>query len=441
MLRVVAAVVALLGAVVAFSLPAGGQETETRSVAVIEVSGLLDPVVVSYIGVQVDKAVEAGSLAVILQVNSPGEAIDDDELLQLLDDLEATPVPIVVWVGQSGAKAEGGAAHLVTVADFAAISTKGRIGNFGDLDNPRAERFAEYRDRRAGVDEAIEAGMVAELAPLIGELLLIMEREGIVTDISEPFEGGEEGLRTLQADVQVQFAKLSLTDQLFHTVASPAVAYLLLLIGLSMIMLDFFTGGIGVAGGVGVISLLLSAYGLGVLDLNVWALVLIIAAFLGFAVDLQTGVPRFWTTAGTVMLIVGSLWLYGDHDMSWITLVAGLALALAFMFSGMPALMRTRYGTSTLGREWMIGKMGEAVTDIDPDGTVLVEGAQWRARVNRLTPLKAGEPARVVRLEGLILEVEPEEGGAIDYREMRSKKTADDEGTDASSADEEAGQP
>ena len=317
MLRVVAAVLALLGAVLAFSLPASAQETETRAVAVIEVSGLLDPVVVSYIGVQVERAVEDEVLAIILQVNSPGHAVDEDELLQLLDDLEAAPIPVVVWVGQSGAKAEGGAAHLVTVADFAAISTKGRVGDFGDIDNPRAAQFDAYRDRVASVDEAIEAGMVAELAPLIGELLLIMEREGLVSDISEPFEGGEAGLRTLQADVQVQFAKLSLTDQLFHTVASPAVAYLLLLIGLSMIMLDFFTGGIGVAGGVGVICFLLSAYGLGVLDIRIWALVAIVVAMLGFAIDLQTGVPRFWTTAGTVLLIIGSWSLFGEHDMSW----------------------------------------------------------------------------------------------------------------------------
>lgn len=417
-MRVVAAVVALLGAFVAFSLPAGAQESETRAVVVIEVSGLLDPVEVSYVRQHVARAVDDAAMAIILQVNSPGDAVSDDDMLSLLDDIEAAPIPVVVWVGQSGAKAEGGAAHLVTVADFSAISTKGRIGNFGDLENPRAAPFEAFRDRRVGVDEAIDAGLVAELAPLVGELLLIMEREGIVDDISEPVEGG---LRSLQADVQVQFAKLSLTDQLFHTVASPAVAYLLLLIGLSMILLDFFTGGIGVAGGVGVVCFLLSAYGLGVLDIRIWALIVLVVAMVGFAIDLQTGVPRFWTAAGTILLIVGSWSLYGEHDMSWITLAAGIGLTLAFMFSGMPALMRTRYGTSTLGREWMIGQMAEAATDIDPDGMVLLDGAQWRARVNRLTPLKTGEPARIVRLEGLVLEVEPEEGGAIDYREMRGK--------------------
>ena len=85
----------------------------------------------------------------------------------------------------------------------------------------------------------------------------------------------------------------------------------------------------------------------------------------------------------------------------------------------MPALIRTRYGTSTLGREWMIGEMGVAVTDITPDGIIRFREAQWRARVNRLTPIESGETARIVGIEGVILEVEPEEGAAVDYREMR----------------------
>ena len=85
--------------------------------------------------------------------------------------------------------------------------------------------------------------------------------------------------------------------------------------------------------------------------------------------------------------------------------------------------MRTRtgssivFGTPTIGREWMIGQMGTARESIDPEGVVVISDAQWRARTNRATPIAAGEPARVVAIEGLWLEVEPESGGAKDYRD------------------------
>jgi membrane-bound serine protease (ClpP class) len=78
--------------------------------------------------------------------------------------------------------------------------------------------------------------------------------------------------------------------------------------------------------------------------------------------------------------------------------------------------MRARFSTPTIGRESMLGEMGVARSPIDPDGTVEVRGAPWRARTNRATPLAAGDRLRVVGIDGLVLEVEPESGGAKDYR-------------------------
>ena len=93
-------------------------------------------------------------------------------------------------------------------------------------------------------------------------------------------------------------------------------------------------------------------------------------------------------------------------------------------------MIRTRFATPTIGREWMIGEMGEADADVDPDGRVRIRGALWRARTNRATPIRSGEPIRVVAIDGLVLEVEPEEGGAIDYREMRDRRRGTDDDTD-----------
>jgi membrane-bound serine protease (ClpP class) len=106
-------------------------------------------------------------------------------------------------------------------------------------------------------------------------------------------------------------------------------------------------------------------------------------------------------------------------SLSWITLLVGIVGVSLGMISGMPAMVRTRFSTPTIGREWMVGEMGVAESSVNPDGVVRVRDALWRARTNRATPISAGGPIRVVEIQGLILEVEPEEGAAKDYRERR----------------------
>ena len=69
----------------------------------------------------------------------------------------------------------------------------------------------------------------------------------------------------------------------------------------------------------------------------------------------------------------------------------------------------------------MIGELGDAVGELSPTGVVLVSGAKWRARTNRATPIAAGDRVRVTAIDGVTLEVEPEEGAARDYRERRAK--------------------
>jgi len=88
----------------------------------------------------------------------------------------------------------------------------------------------------------------------------------------------------------------------------------------------------------------------------------------------------------------------------------------------MPTMVRTRFSTPTIGREWMLGEVGEAVEDVSPDGVVRINDALWKARTNRATPVLAGARVRVAAVEGLVLEVEPEDGAARDYRERRSNR-------------------
>lgn len=394
----------------------GDDAAEKAAVEVIEVSGLLDDVMADFIEDSIDTAERRGSIGLVLQTDSHKAVVSDRRLAELADRIAGAEVPVSMWVGPSGARASGRVGQLAGAAADLAIAPGSRFGNLGEQVLPR-DRFGtlfgdDYdllRDATVGFEAAIELGLARE-APTLGYFVLGLDG----------FEYTVEG--TGEAPVRVpvtpvRFNDLSLADQLLHTVAAPAVAYLLLLVGGGLIVLELYTAGVGIAGGVGALSFLGAGYGLGVLPTRGWAVGLLILAFIGYAIDVQAGAPRTWTVIASVCLVVGSLFLFDGTPAPWFTLAAGIGGLGLGMAWAMPIMVRSRFGTPTIGREWMIGEMGTARDDIAPEGVVTVRDAPWRARVNRATPIPAGDPVRVVAIDGLLLEVEPAEGGARDYRD------------------------
>ena len=165
----------------------------------------------------------------------------------------------------------------------------------------------------------------------------------------------------------------------------------------------------------------LGGYGLAVLPTNAYAVGLLVFSMFGFGIDVQTGVPRVWTGIASVAYLLGSVLLYDGRSLSWITLLVSVLGMVLAMLAGMPAMVRSRFSTPTIGREWMVGEEGVATTAVDPDGTVLVRDAPWRARTNRATPIPDGAPVRVAAIDGLVLEVETLEGAARDHRERTAR--------------------
>ena len=202
----------------------------------------------------------------------------------------------------------------------------------------------------------------------------------------------------------------------------------MLLTGLALILFEFFTAGVGVAAVVGAVCLFLSTTGLSVLPTRTWAVVVILLSMVAFAVDVQVGIPRFWTGVGISGTIVASLFLFENLPGTtlrpgWLPLLTGIGGITLTFIVGMPNMVRTRFATPTIGREWMIGEEGFVISDVDPEGVVEVGEGRWRALTNRATPVMAGDRIRVAAIDGVTLEVEPLEGAARDYKEMRGGST------------------
>jgi membrane-bound serine protease (ClpP class) len=381
-------------------------------VSVIEVSGLLDSVLVDFVETELDDAEDEGAIALVLQLNSADAVVSDVRLDALVDRIQGSEVPVDVWVGPSGSRATGEATELLAAARTVGVAPRSRVEITRVLLGDGTLRGGAAVGDKVGADRAVELELVDNAAPTIGEFIL-----GLDGVESQVVGTGEE--RHREPVSRTRFGQLPLAGQLMHTVASPPVAYLLFVIGLALILFELFTAGVGVAGMVGAGALVLGSYGLAALPTNPVGVALLLVAVLGYGIDVQTGVPRVWSAIATVASITGSLVLFDGISLSWITLLAGVGgLALA-MVGGMPAMVRTRFSTPTIGREWMIGETGVAVGAIAPDGVVRVREAPWRARTNRATPIEAGQPVRVASIDGLLLEVEPLDGAATDHRERR----------------------
>ena len=412
-------------------------------VDVIEVNGLIDPVLVDFISRSLAESEAAGAVGVVLQMESGGAAVPDEEISALATQIAELNVPVSVWLGQTNnGLALGRAGQLVLASTRIGIAPGSEFGDFGEpiltgaaANTPLAQLFAGgFSGGIFTYDEIVamaadDPSLPLQDAPLV--LNHLLELPGFEFDVlgaGDLLPDGNvvpEGSDATRVPVTVsRFVTLPLIEQQFHTFASPPVAYLLFVIGLGLLVFELFTAGVGVAGVIGAGSFLAGGYGLAVLDARWWAIALLVIAFVGFAIDVQSGIQAFWSAVGVVGLVFGSIFLLGNHSIGWLPLIVGIMGMLLAMLGGMPAMVRTRFSTPTIGRDWMIGEIGEVTQQCDPDGVITIRDAVWRARTNRATPIIVGDKARVVEIDGLLLEVEPIEGGAKDYRERRKEEDA-----------------
>ncbi|MGI8795683.1 MAG: NfeD family protein [Acidimicrobiia bacterium] len=418
---------------------------EPAGIDVVQVEGLLDPPNLSLVRSSVRDANERGSTLLVLQIDSAGAVdVDVDSAARAIRE---SGVPVVAWVGPSGSDAQGAATLLVEAAHIASVSSGSAVGPAVPLrldrpgEPPEAQvaddlaTLAEATDRepegarrladeRLSGEQARRAGAVNVLEPTLGELIVSLDGRVVTT------AAGEQELQTAkvigkgtdrrrQPNQEIRFNRLPLDAQVLHTLTSPSIAYLLFVAGLALMVFEFYTAAIGLAGLTGAVALVGAFIGFSHLPVEWWAVGLLMLAVFGYAIDVQAGRTGVWTVIGTGALVAGSLTLYGGSSRLdppwWVLAIVTVGTAL-FMLGAMPTVIRSRFSTPTVGREGMIGGMGEAEVDVAPEGVVVIEGARWRARTNRATPIEAGGAVRVVAVDGLVLEVEPEEGGARDYR-------------------------
>lgn len=405
--RVSAVLLFIAGVVLLTSGPASGSapcDPDDEHVKVLKVDGRLDAVMVDFVTSEVNDLEGSCALALLLQLNSAGSVDDRAAFDEMIEAIERTDKPIEVWVGPSGSRAAGEATEVLAVSDRVGVAApKSRVEVTPELVEARGlspeDLGAAREGDRVPAERAVELGLVDSDAPTVGHFATEM-------DMVET-EADDDGNQV--PTTPIVSAELPLLGQLMHTVASEPVAYLLFVIGLALLIFELYSAGIGIAGMVGAGCLVLACYGFNSLPTNPIGVGLLLFAMFGYAVDAQTGIPRAWTAIGTVAFIGGSLWLFDGHRLSWITLAPTFIGMTVFMLRGMPIMVRSRFSTSTIDRQGLLGEIGTAASEIragSSGGVVTLRDAPWTAVINDDASIASGERVEVVGTDGYRLTVE-----------------------------------
>jgi membrane-bound serine protease (ClpP class) len=409
----------LLFTAVLFAVSAVPVAAQTdRAIDVIKVSGPLDERMVGFT-IDTIEDVSPTTELIIIQLDSP--AALSGEVFNLADLVADPAVPLVVWVGPETAVAYGGALHVLEQAPLRLAAPGVKLGArrpylFGPADTPPVAAdgtAAELEAGRITVSGPID-GVVDEVYPALTNIVQALDGRTLVLGESErtisvTVDADESGVRR---PITTRFHEQGFVDRALRLSLSPAVAYLFLLVGLSVAAFEFYAAGVGVAAAVAVLTIFLSGYGVAVLPVNWWAIGLGVLGLGLYLYDFQRIQLRFASLLGTVSMLIGARYfVYEPPQLSmawWSAVLIVVAIALFFLFA-VTTVVRARFSTPTIGREHLIGRIGTAETAVAPDGVVLVDGARWKANSGRASGIAPGDQVVIAAVEGIVLEVDPVE--------------------------------
>ncbi|MBP7731830.1 MAG: hypothetical protein KA114_09390 [Bacteroidales bacterium] len=197
-------------------------------------------------------------------------------------------------------------------------------------------------------------------------------------------------------------------QKILNMLSDPNIAYILLMIGIYGIMFELYNPGAIFPGVVGGISLIVAFYSLHTLPVNYAGLALIVFAIILFIAEIKIVSHGLLTLGGIISLILGSIMLINTEStlevirISWFVILVIVILTAAFFLFAIGFGIKAQTRKPTTGIEGIIGEIGEAICDLNPEGQVSIHGELWNAE----SPdgfISKGTKVKVIRVSNLKL--------------------------------------
>lgn len=399
--------------------PALAQEEPLAGpVVVADVRGPLDQRALDFLA---ETVATPDAQLVVIQVNNAG--ISSGDPAALYEAVADSEIPIAVWVGPAGAVAYGGAGQLLLAADGTGAAPGTSVGFLEPVVIGASVPgvTAPLRDTAGLLDDAVSVrdgeappAIIDAIVPTIGQFIASLDGQsvgGVTLETAREIEAADGSTITVPS-VEVRFVKPTLWSRFLRLASRPEAAFFFLLAGVAVATFEFYAAGAGVAAAVGALSLFLAGYGWATLPMNWFAVVLALLGLLMYTWDFQRNQLGLRSVAGTIALLFGGFFYTSAAPQYvpawWAVIITVIGIALFYGFA-LTTVVRSRFSTLTIGREYLVGKTGTAESDFDPEGVVVVDGARWRARSHRAAGLGPGDAIQVFEVNGILLEVGPPE--------------------------------
>jgi len=409
----------------ASTIPAHAQEK--APVFVAEVEGIINPATAKFIIESIDQAVQEGGQCLIIELDTPGGLMDS--MRSIVKKILSSPIPIIVYVGPSGARAASagvfitisahiavmapgthiGAAHPVTLGaegkESKTMSEKivnDTVSYIKTIAKTRGKEWAEKAVRKSvsiTEEEALKLNVIDLISSDVQDLLTKIDGRVI------KFDGATRTLLT--KGLQPRSIQMSWRYRLLDIISNPTIAYILLMLGIYGIFFELSNPGAILPGVVGGIFLILAFYALQMLPINFAGLALILFAIILFIAEIKVMSHGLLSVGGVISLFLGSLMLIENPTeymrISLSAIIPAVLVSGAFFTFAVTKAIKARLTKPTTGMEGLVGEIGIVSTPIDPEGKVSIHGEFWNAVSDQ--KIEARGKVQVVGVTNLKLKV------------------------------------
>jgi membrane-bound serine protease (ClpP class) len=399
----------------------------------ITVDAPVHPISSEYITRSIDRADKDGASLLIIVLNTPGGL--DSAMREIITKILSSPVPVLVYVAPGGARAASAGFYIGIASDLFVMAPGTSTGAAHPvgvsitgqaMDKTMEEKvthdaasyiktLAEKRGRnvQAAEDavrkslsytekEALEKGLIDLVAANEAEIIARLDGQTV-----KRFNGDMDELR-LKGEAVVD-VPMTARQKFLLTISNPNLAYILLMVGLLGLYFEFAHPGAILPGVLGAISLLLAIFSFQILPINYVALLLILLAIALFILEVKIQSFGILGVGGVIAMVIGSVMLVNSpipelQPSLKIVIPMAVGLSLIFLFL-LFLVVRAHSRRAFTGKEGLVGEIGTAQTDLNPEGKVFVHGELWNAEAAE--PIARGSKVRVNRvLDSLKIRVE-----------------------------------